>query len=370
MNIKEILKVGMIMMVLGFILNIIGVASALDTTEDLGDDIEEYDGSVGPENALYGLKLAFENIDESFTWNASEKLGKMVSHSRLRISEAKTELRKQNNEAAEKAFEHYREKVKETEESISDISGTDSGIFNAQIMIEKHRFVLENLSRSHPNNTGLQNAYNRSLELKDKFELKTDRKIERILTSEGKHILREIKKEKEEEREDYINDSQKLKIKAKISGNDSHIQIGLKFDTNSTNNATIARNILSELNLTRDNISSLLRIENETEDSLNESLEADAQIRMNVSTVNVQYRFALNETNRTEIIDRIYEKLSALTQVKIQDVLEVKANQEYKKENIEKIQEDMDKRTEDITREKSENKTEGKEDRIEDRKED
>src|SRR5659263_142869 len=143
MNIKGILKAGIILMVLGFALNIIGVASAANGTEDLVDDIEEYNGSVGPENALYGLKLAFENIDESFTWNASEKLGKKVSHSRLRISEAKAELRKQNNEAAEKAFEHYREKVKETEESISDISGKDSGVLNAQMMIKKHQYVLE-----------------------------------------------------------------------------------------------------------------------------------------------------------------------------------------------------------------------------------
>jgi len=212
MNIKGIIKAGMILLVLGFALNIIGLASATDRTENLDDDIVEYEGSVGPENALYGLKLAFENIDESFTWNASEKLGKQVSHSRLRISEAKAELRKQNNEAAEKAFEHYREKIKETEESISDISGTDSGVLNAQIMIEKHRYVLENLSRSHPNNTGLQNAYNRSMELKDKFERKTERKIERIRTSEGKHILREIKNEREDEQKDDRKDPKELKI--------------------------------------------------------------------------------------------------------------------------------------------------------------
>jgi hypothetical protein len=172
-------------------------------------NIEEYNGSIGPDNALYGLKLAFENIDESFTWNASEKLGKKVEHSRLRISEAKAELRKQNNQAAEKAFEHYREKIRETEESISDMSGTESGISNAQIMIEKHQYVLEQLIESHPNNTGLQNAYNRSQELKYKFEQKTDRKIERIRTSEGKHILREINVQQEVKKEDRNNKDNK-----------------------------------------------------------------------------------------------------------------------------------------------------------------
>lgn len=373
MNIKGILKAGIILMVLGFALNIIGVASAANGTEDLVDDIEEYNGSVGPENALYGLKLAFENIDESFTWNASEKLGKKVSHSRLRISEAKTELRKQNNEAAEKALEHYREKVKETEESISGMSGNDSGIFNAQVMNKKHQYVLENLLLSHPNNTGLQNAHNRSLELEDKFELKTERKIERMQTSEGKHILREIKKEKEDNKEDEKKDdrkdSQELQIKAKISGNYSQIKIELKFDTNSTNNATISGDIFNELRLTRDNISNLLRIENETEDMLKESLEADAQIRMNVSKVNVQYRFKLNETNRTEIIDGIYEKLSGLTQNEILDVLVINVKQDQEKDNKENILKDIDNRKE-ITPEKRENKTESEQDRRENKKED
>jgi len=364
MNVRGILKVGMILLVLGFVLNIIGIASASDSKEDIVGDIEEYNGSVGPDNALYGLKLAFENIDESFTWNATEKLGKKVSHSRLRIAEAKTELNRNNNEAAEKAFDRYKEKVNETEGSISEIPGNDSGILNAQKMIEKHQYVLEQLIESHPNNTGLKNAYNRSLELKDKFERKTEIKIERIRTSEGKHLLREVKKEKKVQKKDDSKDFQESKlITAKISGNDSRIKIELKFDTNSTTNTTIATDILNELRMTRDNISTLLRIENETEDSLKESLEADAQIRMNVSKVNFQYSFALNETNRSEIIDGINEKLYALTQRKIQDVLVINVNKEPVNGRNENIRNDGEMRQEDITQVKRENKTEDKEDR-------
>jgi hypothetical protein len=368
LNFEGILKAGMILLVLGFALNILGIARASENTTDLVDDIEEYNGSVGPDNALYGLKLAFENIDESFTRNATEKLGKKVSHSRLRIAEAKTELKNKNNEAADKAFESYNEKVKETEDSISEISGNDSGILDAQMMIEKHQYVLEQLIGSHPDNTGLQNAYNKSLELKDKFERKTERKIERVQNPEGKHILREIKKDKEDENKDDRLHSQELIIKAKIKENDSRVNIGLKFDTNSTTNATIAMDILNELSLTRDNISSLLRIENQTEDSLKESLEADARIRMNVSQVNFQYIFALNETNRTEIIDEINGKLSALTQAKILDVLNVK--QEEVNGGKEIIRNDGEMRNEDITPMKRENKTEVKDDTRINRKED
>jgi len=49
---------------------------------------------------------------------------------------------------------------------------------------------------------------------------------------------------------------------------------------------------------------------------------------MNVSKVNFKYSFAMNETNRTEIIDGINDKLSALTTAKIQDVLVIKVNKE------------------------------------------
>jgi hypothetical protein len=241
-------------------------------------------------------------------------------------------------------------------------------------MIEKHQYVLERLLESHPNNTGIQNAYNRSLEQKDKFERKTERKIERNRTTEGKYILREIKKEREEDRKEVRKDGRKyyreLKITAGISHNISQIQIELKSETNGTDNATIARDILSELRLTKDNISSLLTIAKGNEDRLKEILVADAQIRENFSEVEVRYKFSLNASKETEVIDGIYEKLSGLTQAKIQDVLKIKGKQDVEKDDKENIREDGEKRKEEITQEKRENKTESEEDRRENKKED
>jgi hypothetical protein len=68
----------------------------------------------------------------------------------------------------------------------------------------------------------------------------------------------------------------------------------------------------------------------------------------------------LNETNRTEIIDGLYGKLSALTQDKIQAVLVTKVNQEEEDSGKEKIRNDRGMRKEDITPVKYENKTEVK----------
>ena len=193
MNKKGIVMIGIILLALGF--SLMGAALASESTDDLVDDIPEYNGSLGPDNPFYGLRLALENWDESFTFNATEKLQKKVAHSKLRIAEAKTELKKKNTEAAQNAFEHYKEKIKETEASISQIPGNDSGILNAQKNIVKNQYVLEKLLESHPDNMGIQNAYKNSQELEDKFENKTEQHLERVKTNEGRHILKVIKQE-------------------------------------------------------------------------------------------------------------------------------------------------------------------------------
>src|SRR5574341_1832874 len=84
-----------------------------ESEEELHDDIGEYEGSMGPGNSLYGLKLALEALDETFTFNESEKLGKQIAHARQRIAEMRSELKKKNNEAANRALEKHMEKIKE-----------------------------------------------------------------------------------------------------------------------------------------------------------------------------------------------------------------------------------------------------------------
>lgn len=198
MNMKKITLAAIILFALAFTISVVGAAQENQTsnaTEDLVDDIEPYEGSMGPGNALYGLKIAFENIDETFTFNASEKLGKQVTHARQRIAEAKAELRKNNHADANKALLQYREKTNSTEDSISRYTEHEnSGLLHAQEMVVKHKYVLERLLESHPNNTGLQRAYNNSQRLEEKFENKTERKFERIATKEGRKVLREDKR--------------------------------------------------------------------------------------------------------------------------------------------------------------------------------
>ncbi|SNQ60038.1 DUF5667 domain-containing protein [Candidatus Methanoperedens nitratireducens] len=135
-------------------------------------------GLIGPGNALYGLQIAFENIGETFTFNASEKLGKQVAHARKRIAEARAALKRNDTDAADKALAQYKAKMNYVNESISKLSDKDTGLINAQQEIAKHQEILEQLLASHPNSAGIQRAYNNSVELKRKFESKVEQRLD------------------------------------------------------------------------------------------------------------------------------------------------------------------------------------------------
>ena len=139
------------------------------------DDADE--GMIGPgHGVLYNLKIAFGNIGEIFTFNESEKLGRQVSSARHRINEARAALKRNDPEAANRALAEYKAKGDDINKTASRLPDNDTGFFNARQMILKHQLILKNLSMSHPNNTGLQRAYNNSKELQDKFESKHSQK--------------------------------------------------------------------------------------------------------------------------------------------------------------------------------------------------
>ncbi len=344
MNIKNITLAGMFLLAVVFAISIVGEArenQTSDTQEEVVDDIEPYEGSIGPGNALYGLKIAFENLDETFTFNASEKLGKQVSHARLRIAEAKAELKKKNSEAAEKAFERYMEKTEETNISVHRFSSEDSGLEHAFEMIKKHQNVLENLNALHPNIRGLKRAYENSLRLEEKF------------------------REKIEER---THEEEPVKIEARIIGNDTQVEVKIKFKSENTTNFTIAQEIRNKFQLSTENINILLTVENmDDEGKLETELEAEAEIEDGFSKVEAEYKFPLlNTTNRTDIVSGINQKLASLTIENITSVLEIKEHKEGKKaikEEKREIREEKKEEKEAIKEEKREIKEEKKEEK-------
>jgi hypothetical protein len=172
-----------------------GIAAAQATAADtsgtvITDDIQPYNGPIGVDNPLYGLKLAFENMDESFTTNQTERVEKQVEHGRLRIAEVKEELALNQTDLAQHALDLYWQKMNLTETTIAQFQSNTTGLFHAQEEIAKHQYVLEQLLLSHPNNTGLQRAYNNSLDLEEKFAEKTAFRFNRTMERDNRTILR------------------------------------------------------------------------------------------------------------------------------------------------------------------------------------
>jgi hypothetical protein len=70
-----------------------------------------FNGTTGPGHVLYELKIAFGNMDETFTYNETERFGKHVSAAKRRIAESKAAMDKGDEEAANIALKHYENKM-------------------------------------------------------------------------------------------------------------------------------------------------------------------------------------------------------------------------------------------------------------------
>ncbi len=309
------------------------------------DDIVPDEGLIGPGNALYGLKIAFGKLGTTFTFDPKEKLGRQVSQARHRIAEAKAELRKKNTKAAETALEEYRAEMNDAERTISAISANDPGLVNIQLTIVKHKYVLEGLLNQTPNSTGLQRAYNNSLNLERKFAEKTKQRFVRKMSREGHEVL-------EQELEDSEEDG-RTQVKAEITDNGSIVKIKVRFVTNSTNRTDIAADTLKELQNIRNNLSDSLKLEQDDADTTVDvmgtptstmtvaakeesaedyrvKLEIKAKVEDGVTEVKAEYKFHLDAEDRDGIIKGIDKKLSELDLNTVLDALDAKIREEHR----------------------------------------
>lgn len=189
---------GSVLVLLFALICLTGVTAAQDTGTVLTDEIEPYNGPIGADSPLYGLKLALEDMDESFTANETERVDKQMIHARLRLSEVRRSLDLNRGDSAEVALNNYWLKMNLTNMTIAKWSSNATGLLHAQEMIVRHQFVLEKLLLNHPNNTGLMRAYNNSLRLQERFEEKTAVKYQRDINRNNQTILKAIRLEQKE----------------------------------------------------------------------------------------------------------------------------------------------------------------------------
>lgn len=207
-----------------------GAAAAEEQNEtEILDDVEPYDGPIGPGNPLYGLKIAFEDLDLTFTANETEYINKQLKHSRLRLSEVRGELQQNNTEAAERALALYMYSTNATRLRLE--ASNETGLLHAQEMVLKHQLVLENLLQANPNSTGLQRAYNNSLALEQKFQEKTQVRFERLAEKNQATFMKAVRMEikQQQKAENRVNLTAGVEdTKPVKAGNDNATNAGQK----------------------------------------------------------------------------------------------------------------------------------------------
>jgi hypothetical protein len=162
---------------------------------NISDDILPYNGTISPDSPMYGLKIAMEDLDETFTFNDTQRVEKRVDHAGLRIAEVKREMSHNRTDTAERALELYRQKLNLTEGSLTPFGSNATGLLHAQEMITRHQDVLANLVHMYPNTPGLARAYNNSLSLEEKFGEKTEMRFARFIEKNNRTVFKAVKLE-------------------------------------------------------------------------------------------------------------------------------------------------------------------------------
>jgi hypothetical protein len=180
----------------------VGTVAALDNNStgaqgmgNIADDIAPYNGPIGADSPLHGLKLAMEDLDETFTFNDTQRVEKRLEHAQLRIAEVRRELDLNRTTSAERALEQYWQKLNLTEGSLTPFGSNATVLLHAQEMITRHQTVLANLVLLYPDNTGLARAYNNSLLLEQKFGEKTEMRFARFIEKNNKTVFKAVKLE-------------------------------------------------------------------------------------------------------------------------------------------------------------------------------
>ncbi len=151
--------------------------------------------TVGPGNPLFGLQVAMENLDETFTVNDTRRVEKQLDHARARIDEVQQELQLNETGYADQALELYREKLNQTEAVLPRFPVNASGLLKAQETIARHQVVLYDLLSRYPDNPTLARAYNNSQVLEQKFGEKTRVRFDRVAGKNNITALKAVKLE-------------------------------------------------------------------------------------------------------------------------------------------------------------------------------
>jgi hypothetical protein len=214
-------------------------------SDGVSDIIDPYNGPIGADSPLYNLKIAMENLDETFTFNDSQRVEKQIGHGKVRIAEVQQALQLNRPEIAERALNQYKQKLNMTEVSLVPFSKNTTGLLHAQEMITQDQDVLASLVLKYPNNTGLNRAYDNSRSLEQKFEVKTEMRFNRSIEKDNRTVYKpvrlQIQNQNNNNNDNNTNDvknakQEKITIQKDVKGGNM-TAYGQTIDTNGTPSA-------------------------------------------------------------------------------------------------------------------------------------
>ncbi len=199
MNTRQIILAGIIITVL---LSVTGTVMASGAGSATAQDPNTVSGTrgtdnspIGPENPLFGLKVALENLDETFTVNDTRRVEKQIDHAQARLDDVQQELERNETGYADRSLDLYREKLNQTEAVLPRFLINATGLLHAQEVIAGHQALLADLLLRFPDNQGLSRAYNNSQVLEQKFGEKTRVKFDRVAGKNNAITFKAVKLE-------------------------------------------------------------------------------------------------------------------------------------------------------------------------------
>lgn len=93
-----------------------------------------------PDNGLYGLKIAIEDLQTALTFNDTAKAQLEIQHAQIRLAEIQAELQKGNTVAAQKAQVRHDKEIEDAE-TVADKQGNDN--HGQQVKTYVHELIAD-----------------------------------------------------------------------------------------------------------------------------------------------------------------------------------------------------------------------------------
>jgi hypothetical protein len=161
----------MIRKILAIMIAVTMLAAIVPLSSAASDEIQAYNGWVGADSPLYGLKLFFQKFDESMTGDVNAKLVKQMAHAEERLSEACAMVQNDNAGAMDAALNEYELELDQVNASLDDPAVDEGTCRDVSQQLEKHqnhfRYMINNSTLTEQSRNRWANAFSHSEQLKN-----------------------------------------------------------------------------------------------------------------------------------------------------------------------------------------------------------